>query len=115
MTPYGAKHPCAHPMCTALVHGRYCERHKPAPRKDTRHRTKRHYDTSKWREQTRPYVLALSPYCAICGKPFMCAEADIHIDHIIPLDQGGTDDLDNLQAVHQACHSTKTAKEKRKK
>lgn len=46
---------------------------------------------------------------------FICAEmvsptAKIAIDHIVPRSQGGTDDLDNLQVVHQECNSMKGRK-----
>lgn len=33
------------------------------------------------------------------------------VDHITPKSAGGTDDLDNLQAICAACHKTKTAEE----
>jgi len=35
------------------------------------------------------------------------------VDHIIPLFKGGTNDLDNLQAMCPNCHTTKTGKERR--
>ena len=33
------------------------------------------------------------------------------VDHIIPLEQGGTHDETNLQALCKPCHSAKTARE----
>lgn len=33
------------------------------------------------------------------------------VDHITPKSKGGTDDLDNLQAICIDCHKAKTAKE----
>lgn len=36
-----------------------------------------------------------------------------HVDHIIPKSQGGTDDLNNLQAINRECHKQKTARENR--
>ena len=33
------------------------------------------------------------------------------VDHIIPKAKGGTDDLDNLQAINKECHKRKTTKE----
>lgn len=44
--------------------------------------------------------------CAICGKP-----GANEVDHIVPKSQGGTDDLANLRAVHQACHLRKSSSE----
>ena len=33
------------------------------------------------------------------------------VDHIIPKSQGGTDDLDQLQAICKTCHQEKTQRE----
>ena len=35
------------------------------------------------------------------------------VDHIVPKSAGGTDAMDNLQALCKSCHSRKTAKEGR--
>lgn len=43
--------------------------------------------------------------CGICGRTI---EGEYEIDHTIPLGLGGTDDDDNLQPVHLACHRAKT-------
>lgn len=54
--------------------------------------------------------------CACCGL----IRADHEVDHIKPLEQGGTDDLSNLQllcawmdehGVKQGCHAKKSAAE----
>ena len=57
----------------------------------------------RWR-RLRLWVLARQPICAMpgCGKP---AE---HVDHVVPKAQGGSDDIENLQALCPACHSRKT-------
>jgi 5-methylcytosine-specific restriction protein A len=44
--------------------------------------------------------------CAICGAPWV---PGMHLDHIIPRAEGGTDAPSNLQWVHRRCHSAKTA------
>ncbi|MDE0416269.1 MAG: HNH endonuclease signature motif containing protein [bacterium] len=43
--------------------------------------------------------------CGICGRPI---EGGHEIDHAIPHGLGGTDDENNLQPVHLACHRAKT-------
>jgi hypothetical protein len=44
--------------------------------------------------------------CKECGKPKI--ETTLHCDHIIPVSQGGTDELDNLQTLCQACNLAKS-------
>lgn len=43
--------------------------------------------------------------CAICGKPL--SRFSYSIDHIIPLSRGGTNNIDNLRAVHPTCNKLK--------
>lgn len=45
--------------------------------------------------------------CGICGEPL---KDPIIIDHIIPVLYGGTDNIDNLRAVHLSCHSFRHGK-----
>ena len=47
--------------------------------------------------------------CQSCGLRGQVLECD----HVIPLDQGGTDHPDNLQALCVACHAAKTRRENR--
>ena len=44
--------------------------------------------------------------CLECGKTNK--ETTLHCDHIIPIAQGGTDELDNLQTLCQACNLAKS-------
>ena len=46
--------------------------------------------------------------CAHCGSPLDC---DCQIDHDIPLWCGGSNDIDNLQALDPACHKIKNRHE----
>jgi 5-methylcytosine-specific restriction protein A len=45
----------------------------------------------------------------LCGLPLQIGK--IHYDHIIPCRLGGTNDLQNCQALCLSCHQEKTAKE----
>lgn len=45
--------------------------------------------------------------CMLCLNPF--GSSDFEVDHIIPLEQGGTNDLANLQGLCTSCHIYKTA------
>jgi hypothetical protein len=48
--------------------------------------------------------------CAICALPIQVAEK-WHIDHAIPLWQGGLDTEDNMRPAHDHCHIEKTMTE----
>lgn len=51
--------------------------------------------------------------CAICSKNMSVElEANDHIDHIVPLSQGGFNDLVNLQLLCQTCNLKKQGREK---
>lgn len=41
--------------------------------------------------------------CQICGKPIL-KFTDLHIDHIVPLGEGGSDTADNKRVVHKSCN-----------
>lgn len=44
--------------------------------------------------------------CGICGKPIERIR-DMHLDHIIPVAQGGPDELSNVRCVHKECNLTR--------
>lgn len=44
--------------------------------------------------------------CQNCGNP------GTEVDHITPVSQGGTHDLDNLQLLCRRCHKAKTNRER---
>ncbi len=52
--------------------------------------------------------------CALCTIPFVPGE-DIETDHIIPKEQGGTDDLSNKRLVHPWCHHQRHQKDGRQR
>lgn len=64
---------------------------------------RRGYD-SGWRE-IRARVLAAVPFCVECGDR-ACV-----VDHIRPLSNGGTHDVENLRSMCKRCHDRRTAKD----
>lgn len=109
--------PCSFPGCGRLVQPgtRRCEVHGA--------QDQRQYD----REQRSPEAVAfyhsrfwttLSGACreratGLCEE---CQRAGVYragnqADHIVPREQGGSDDLDNLQWLCRSCHSRKSATE----
>ena len=45
--------------------------------------------------------------CLICGQSLI-GEEQVELDHIISNKEGGSDDINNLQALHRICHQQKT-------
>jgi 5-methylcytosine-specific restriction enzyme A len=57
--------------------------------------------------EVRKYVLERDrSQCQSCGKSDQ--QARLHIDHIIPLAKGGTNDLSNLHTLCQDCNLSKS-------
>jgi hypothetical protein len=70
-----------------------------------------HYVSAAWRA-LRLTILVRDAYtCAACGRIVHGAAA--HVDHIRPLEQGGTDAQENLQTLCESCHGRKTRAEQR--
>lgn len=57
------------------------------------------------KESIRRTMIEAQPCCVVCG-----ASDSLHIDHIHPRKNGGTDSLDNLQVLCQTCNTSKGAK-----
>ena len=49
--------------------------------------------------------------CTACQGGKIRVTPATEVDHIIPKSKGGTDHLDNLQAINSECHKLKTTKE----
>jgi 5-methylcytosine-specific restriction protein A len=60
-----------------------------------------------WMDIRRRILLRDKFACQCCGLVRM----DNEIDHTIPLEQGGSNDDDNLQTLCKGCHAAKTASE----
>lgn len=50
--------------------------------------------------------------CAMCGE---LLQEDWEIDHIVSLQRGGSNELNNYQALHKRCHTSKSSEEQRHK
>lgn len=59
-------------------------------------------------KKDRAYVLR-SHRCEQCGRTPAEHGVVLHVDHKVPLDWGGTNDLDNLQALCSECNEGKKA------
>ncbi len=61
------------------------------------------------REETIELLNRQNGLCPLCNNKLIIND-EIHIDHIIPLAQGGKDRFLNLQAVHKYCNLKKGSK-----
>ena len=108
--PYKSLKPCRFPQCKKLTAGTYCPEHKKQIDKsyDAKRKTatERGYTSREWKS-TRQRILERDPLCCECLK-----NLSNECDHIIPKNQGGTDNDDNMQGLCKSCHSTKTLKER---
>lgn len=70
------------------------------------------------RDRDRAIIRRDKPGCGICLEPIdydlpYLDPLSYVVDHIIPIDKGGTDDLSNKQAAHRGCNRTKSNKVER--
>ena len=47
--------------------------------------------------------------CPLCSNPLPTVSREIHVDHILPVADGGSSRPHNLQAVHEACNLRKAS------
>lgn len=67
------------------------------------------------RDRHRRTIARTKPDCGICGNPIDYTAPHLDpgeyvVDHIVPLNRGGDDILDNKQAAHRACNRAKSDK-----
>lgn len=68
-----------------------------------RHRKRQAYGTSEYRRNRRA-VLAASAVCWLCGNPGT-EDDPLTADHVLSVDDGGTDAAQNLRPAHRSCNS----------
>lgn len=85
----------------------------PRMRATTRTKEVEHYRSADWRAR-RVRILVRDAYtCAACGRVVSGKAA--HVDHVVPLEEGGTDDDANLQVLCDEDHGRKTRCEQRRR
>jgi 5-methylcytosine-specific restriction endonuclease McrA len=70
-----------------------------------------HYRSADWLARRLSVLVRDAYVCRDCSS--VTSGKDAHVDHIIPLEDGGTDDLANLATRCSACHGRKTRAEQR--
>lgn len=121
--PTSAPKPCRHAGCAQLVSdgSGYCSAHKrPAlgsfadAERGTRH--ERGYG-SKWDKIRERIIRRDNGLCQECLRSGRVTQVghvkfSYYCDHIVPKEEGGTDDDSNLQSLCRSCHTAKTDREK---
>jgi len=99
--PWSPPKRCPHPLCPELTPGGYCKTHRKEIETRRRQReTWRDYGP-EW-QKVRRRILQLEPACRICGQ-----DATV-VDHIVPLQEGGTHAPENLRPLCKSCHDRRT-------
>ena len=67
------------------------------------------------RDRLRRTIARSKPAFHICGEPIDYTLLHLDpgafvIDHVMPLDKGGSDTLGNVKAAHRSCNSKKRAR-----
>jgi len=84
-------------------------KHRHAPKRTT-YRQEKLYATKRWRSYRKAIIARRGGECVTCGATPL--DQHIHLDHIVPLVQGGEPyDENNIQLLCRECHGRKTAKE----
>lgn len=82
-------------------------------RRTTITKERAHYQTADWKARRLRILRRDAFVCAACGRVVYGQSA--HVDHITPLEEGGTDDDANLQTLCGSCHGAKTRAEQRRR
>jgi len=86
---------------------------KPPRMHVARTREQAHYTTADWFSKRRRILVRDAFTCQSCSRIVHGKAA--HVDHIVPLEEGGTDEDGNLQTLCDACHGVKTRGEQRRR
>ena len=83
-------------------------RMKAASRKETSH-----YRSASWAAIRSAVIIRDAARCRVCLR--VVGGRELHVDHILPLEDGGTDALVNLQVLCREHHAQKTIAEQRRR
>lgn len=75
---------------------------------DTKAGTTQRERGRSWQRKREAILLGSDCMCALCN-----VAAATEVDHIVPLEQGGSNDEINLQPLCKECHLAKTKQEQR--
>lgn len=111
--PMAAPKVCAHAGCMAIASsGSRCDKHISEATswgawQNGRTSSQRGYG-AMWRKIRADVMVRDNYLCQTCKRAKTITAANA-VDHIKPKSQGGTDNMNNLEAICNDCHKTKTA------
>ena len=76
-------------------------------------REQAHYHTQSWKSIRSAVLVRDACTCRSCGA--VVAGKAAHVDHVTPLEEGGSDALMNLQVLCMSCHGRKSVSEQRRR
>jgi len=89
------------------------ERYRPPRLQAPSQKERAHYTSKNWRAKRERILVRDSFRCASCGV--IATGQAAHVDHVRPLEEGGTDADENLQTLCASCHGRKTIAEQRRR
>jgi 5-methylcytosine-specific restriction enzyme A len=106
--PKHSPRPCAQHGCGELVYdGSRCVEHQLPRAPDKRpSSTVREYGYD-WKTKVRDPYLKVHPWCVNLYGTHWAQLRAVVVDHILPKEQGGTDDWSNLQGLCRSCDNKK--------
>lgn len=89
------------------------EQWQPPRMRIPREREQAHYSSKDWLARRKRILVRDAFTCRACSCVVHGKSA--HVDHRLPLEEGGTDADENLQTLCIACHGVKTRGEQRRR
>lgn len=108
----GSLHPCPTPGCPTLVRSGRCAVHG-GERRLWQPRQPVVRIRGAELQRRRAELFAREPWCRPCAQAGRKTVATIR-DHIVNLQDGGTEDESNIQPICDVCHEAKTRDEARR-
>lgn len=110
----GRLRPCL--VCGRSAQGNYCEVHRPEVDEQLRNLAnpyRQAYKSAEYARNRQHRYERARGRCEACGIHLEAGAWDC--DHLVPIRQGGTNDLTNLRILCRPCHKRKTAEDRRTK
>lgn len=84
------------------------------PRRTNARRAADHavYNSAEWARVRRAVLVRDLWTCRACGRQCGVSPRDAHVDHVVPMSQGGGTSVDACQTLCPSCHASKTREQR---